>query len=189
MLHQKSVTETLREKLGGEGGATTHAACMGSRWEKQSKQGCLRPVFHYLWELRWNKNVDKNEYSLTASSEAARAAGVRDAPDPQCKETRAQQRWTTRSRQGRWDTGYKRGAPAVSRGSSLEELSKLLVALLVLNINSLNRVRGHRTGSIQPLWSGRIPQGKNTSKPKVVHAYITAEALYASAKKSVKKKK
>ena len=28
-----------------------------------------------------------------------------------------------------------------------------------------------------------IPQGKNTSKPQVVHAYIIAEAIRASAKK------
>ena len=45
----------------------------------------------------------------------------------------------------------------------------------------MNQVRGHRTGSS---YSGaeEYPREKNTKKPKVVHAYITADAIHAPAR-------
>ena len=49
------------------------------------------------------------------------------------------------------------------------------------HINSHNQVRGHKTCSSH---SGveEYPRETNTSKPKVVQAYITAETIHASAK-------
>ena len=49
------------------------------------------------------------------------------------------------------------------------------------HINLHNQVHGHRTSSS---YSGaeEYPRGKNKNKPKVVHAYITADAIDASAR-------
>ena len=49
------------------------------------------------------------------------------------------------------------------------------------HINSHNQVRGHRTGSSHS-GTEEYPQQKNTNKPKVVHAHITADAIHASAR-------
>ena len=38
-------------------------------------------------------------------------------------------------------------------------------------------------GQAPVLWGGRIPQGKKTNKPKVIHAYFIADAMHASARK------
>ena len=52
------------------------------------------------------------------------------------------------------------------------------VLLLFSHINSHNQVRGHRTGSSHS-GAEEYPREKHT-QPKVVHAYITADAIHAS---------
>ena len=47
------------------------------------------------------------------------------------------------------------------------------------HINSHNRVRGHRTGSSH---SGAEEYPREKHKPRVVHAYITADAIHASTR-------
>ena len=48
------------------------------------------------------------------------------------------------------------------------------------HINSHNQVRGHRTGSSHS-GAEEYPR-ENTSKSKVVHTYITADAIHASTR-------
>ena len=44
------------------------------------------------------------------------------------------------------------------------------------------QVRGHRTGSSHS-GAEEYPREKHTNKPKVMHAYVTADAIHASTKK------
>ena len=52
--------------------------------------------------------------------------------------------------------------------------------VVVVVVFTLTRMYIHRTGSSQSV-AGEYPKG-NTNKPKVVHAYITADAIHASTK-------
>ena len=49
------------------------------------------------------------------------------------------------------------------------------------HINSHNQVRGHRTGSSHS-GAEEYPREKTQTKPKVVHAYITADVIHASTR-------
>ena len=55
------------------------------------------------------------------------------------------------------------------------------------HVNSHNQLCGHRTGSSHS-GAEEYPREKNTNKPKVVHAYITADAFHASARNIYKVK-
>ena len=55
-----------------------------------------------------------------------------------------------------------------------------LLLLLFSHINSHNQVRGHRTGSSHS-GAEEYPREKHT-QPKVVRAYITADAIHASTR-------
>ena len=54
-------------------------------------------------------------------------------------------------------------------------------------LHSHNQVRGHRTGSSHS-GAEEYPRDKTQTKPKVVHAYIIADAIHASARKIIKVK-
>ena len=54
------------------------------------------------------------------------------------------------------------------------------VVVVVLTFNSHNQVRGHKTGSSHS-GAEEYPRKKHT-QPKVVHAYITADAIHASTR-------
>ena len=54
------------------------------------------------------------------------------------------------------------------------------------HINSHNQVRGHRTGSSHS-GAEEYPR-ENHTQPKVVHTYITADAIHANTQKHIKAK-
>ena len=56
------------------------------------------------------------------------------------------------------------------------------VVAVILTFNSHNQVRGHRTGSSRS-GAEEHPREKTQNKPKVVHAYIIADAIHASSRK------
>ena len=78
---------------------------------------------------------------------------------------------------------YERVLSALYIGSYFQR-QVVVVVCYCSHINSHDQVRGHRTGSSHS-GAEEYPQGKNTNKPKVVHAYtyITADAIHASARK------
>ena len=51
----------------------------------------------------------------------------------------------------------------------------------ILTLNSHNKVRGHRTDSSHS-GAEEYPREKHINKPKVVHAYVTADAIHASTR-------
>ena len=67
-----------------------------------------------------------------------------------------------------------------ARGETGGAAQFVRVLLLFSHINSHNQVRGHRTGSSHS-GAEEYPREKNT-QPKVVHAYITADAIHASTR-------
>ena len=67
--------------------------------------------------------------------------------------------------------------------SKLVSLVVVDVVVAVLTSNSHNQVHGHRTGSSH---SGveEYPREKTKAQPKMVHAYIVADAIHAPARKN-----